>query len=103
METTILLDATEVTGIVAELMPLIWALIIIVPVFYVISIALLIKGKSIFQRVTGWVIAVLQMGIGVYIMFNPTNQWGLYSALFYMPVSVGILTEYWCRRNISHA
>ena len=94
MITSLLLDASDVPAAIVEALPLVLATIVLGPILYLGLIVLFIRGKSLVWRLPGLAIASLVAFEGVRELQGYGNELGILNSLFFIPILVGVVTEY---------
>jgi hypothetical protein len=76
-----------------------WVLGIPAAILYVGILVIFVRSKSVAFRTPCFVLAILLAFLGKSELGSLDNQFGVFNVLFFIPVAVGICTEYVLRKK----
>lgn len=95
----LLLNAPAAAAAIAEVMPLLFGLFASILIFYMFAVLVFIKSKAFYWRMSAWFVAVLLTTLGVYGVKSPATDLDAAFASLFIPLVIGVLSEYLLRKK----
>ena len=99
MITSLLLNASEVPAAIVEALPLVLVIVVLGPIIYLGLILIFIRSKSPAWRLSALAVAFAFAFIGIQQIRGYGNELVILNILFFLPVLVGVVTEYLVRKK----
>ena len=95
----LLLDSSGAAAVMAEMMPFILGFILLTVALYISAVIIFIKSKSGYWRAAAFLIAAILTILGIYGIKSPETDLDVAFSLLFIPIAIGVITEYLLRRR----
>jgi hypothetical protein len=94
----LLLDASGAAAVLAEMMPFMLGILVLVAVIYGVIFTIFLKKKTPLWRLFGFILALFFAFLGVRVIVGPGNT-GMMVIVYFIPLLFGLTTELLMRIN----